>query len=235
MFCPRTFCPHGRFVLTDVLSAGCFVRRTFCPHRRFVRQMFCHYGCFVPTDVLSPRTFCPQTFCLGTFFFVFVLFVQAAPTILLLANSKVMYLSNWIGLQIREKQSFFSNYFDCTSNLLSFTFTQKFLLSEHESGLAADNRMMDIVLPWGTHFSTVYTTYSKCYSCSPEYFYEGLDLFSILLQASIHPIYPVILKLICQITRGIYVMYIFHIFFSFNSRAYCSLWYFYKRVNIVHC
>jgi hypothetical protein len=37
---PRTFCPNGRFVLTDVLSAGRFVRRTFCPHGRFVPGRF---------------------------------------------------------------------------------------------------------------------------------------------------------------------------------------------------
>jgi hypothetical protein len=41
----RTFCPAGRFVPTDVLSAGCFVRRTlgrrtFCPYGRFVTGRF---------------------------------------------------------------------------------------------------------------------------------------------------------------------------------------------------
>ncbi len=64
---PRTFCPHGRFVSMDDVSAGRFVRRTFCPHGRFVRRMFCLYRRFVPTDVLSPQMFCPRTFCLRTF------------------------------------------------------------------------------------------------------------------------------------------------------------------------
>jgi hypothetical protein len=51
---PRTFCPHGRFVPMDVLSAGCFVRRTFCPTDILSPRTFC------PTDVLSLRTFCPH-------------------------------------------------------------------------------------------------------------------------------------------------------------------------------
>jgi hypothetical protein len=54
MFCPRTFCPHGRFVPTDVLSAGPFVRRTFCPTDLLSPRTFC------PTDVFSLRTFCPH-------------------------------------------------------------------------------------------------------------------------------------------------------------------------------
>jgi hypothetical protein len=41
------FCPHGRFVLTDVLS------RTFCPTDVLSLRTFCPHGRFVPTDVLS--------------------------------------------------------------------------------------------------------------------------------------------------------------------------------------
>ncbi len=49
----RTFCPHGRFVPTDVLSAGRFVAG------RFVPTDVLSDGCFVRPDVLSPRTICP--------------------------------------------------------------------------------------------------------------------------------------------------------------------------------
>ncbi len=44
---PRTFCPHGHFVPTDILSAGRFVLTDVLSNWRFVCP-----------DVLSPRTFC---------------------------------------------------------------------------------------------------------------------------------------------------------------------------------
>jgi hypothetical protein len=56
----------------DILSAGRFVRRMFCPHRRFVAtdvlspRTFCPHGLFVPT-MFCPRMFCLRTFCLRTF------------------------------------------------------------------------------------------------------------------------------------------------------------------------
>jgi hypothetical protein len=46
---PRTFCPHGCFVPTDVLSDG-----------RFVPTDVLSDGRFVAMDILSPRMFCPH-------------------------------------------------------------------------------------------------------------------------------------------------------------------------------
>ncbi len=62
MFCRRMFCPHGRFVPTDVLSAGCYITGSFVP------LDILSAGCFVCLDVLSRRMFCPEDIlCLWTF------------------------------------------------------------------------------------------------------------------------------------------------------------------------
>jgi hypothetical protein len=56
----RTFCPCGRFVLTDVLSHERFAPWTFCPTELFCLWMFCF-------QTFCLRTFCLQTFCFRTF------------------------------------------------------------------------------------------------------------------------------------------------------------------------
>jgi hypothetical protein len=50
---PQTFCPHGCFVPTIVLSLDVLSLRTFCPPRRFVPPDVFSAGLFVPLDVFS--------------------------------------------------------------------------------------------------------------------------------------------------------------------------------------
>jgi hypothetical protein len=59
--------PYGRFVFKDVFSW------TFCHHGRFVTtdvlspRMFCHHGRFVATDVLTPDVLTLRMLCDGRF------------------------------------------------------------------------------------------------------------------------------------------------------------------------
>jgi hypothetical protein len=71
-FCPRAFCPRGRFVPKDVLSHGRFVSGSFVPPDvlsfwTFCLRTFCPPGRFVPLDVLSHGHFVFGRFVFGCF------------------------------------------------------------------------------------------------------------------------------------------------------------------------